>query len=581
MIADFHHYIPPAAIMMAGSFLLALCHKNNYLNIFLTLFIPILTLVHIWNLNTNPPSYEIAFLGFALKPIYFHSYSLIFGTIFCIAAIMGGCFSLANKQRFEIIPSYIYAGSALGVVFSGDMITLFIYWEIMAIASAIIIFMSRQSHAYQAALRYVYIHLLGGIILMAGIILLLLLTNHSNYIMLSEYINDTGTFDLWHLAAWLILIGILINAATPPFSAWLTDAYPESSPFGGVFLSAFTTKTAVFLLLTLFPGSTLFLYIGLIMIFYGIIYALLENDLRRILSYSIISQIGFMITGIGIGTTLALHGVASHAFCHILYKALLFMSTGSVLYMTGKSKCSELGGLSRSMKITTLCMIIGTLSMSAFPFTVSFISKSLISSAAGKEHLMWVWLLLLAGSAGVFLCALMIKIPWFRPAKNYQGVPPKDPPLTMQLAMLGLALLCILPAIPEFTPLTIYKLLPSPVTYQTYTASHILFQLQILFFSGLAFLIAKPLLKQTNTISLDFDWLYRSIGWKLLMYCKKHIATGYHHIKQFNANITRYITELICSTHGPEGVFARNWPIGTTLTWTIALLAVYLLLYYL
>ena len=169
---------------------------------------------------------------------------------------------------------------------------------------------------------------------------------------------------------WLILAGFLVNAGAPPLSAWLPDAYPESSWSGMVFLSAFTTKTAVYVLLRGFPGTELLIYVGLFMVFYGIVYAILENDMRRILAYSIVNQVGFMVTGIGIGTEMALNGAAAHAFTHIIYKALLLMSAGSVLYMTGKRKCTDLGGLFRTMPLTTVCGIVGALSISSFPADV-------------------------------------------------------------------------------------------------------------------------------------------------------------------------------------------------------------------
>ena len=244
------------------------------------------------------------------------------------------------------------------------------------------------------------------------------------------------------LPRWLILAGFLVNAGAPPLSAWLPDAYPESSWSGMVFLSAFTTKTAVYVLLRGFPGTELLIYVGLFMVFYGIVYALLENDMRRILAYSIVNQVGFMVTGIGIGTEMALNGAAAHAFTHIIYKALLLMSAGSVLYMTGKRKCTDLGGLFRTMPVTTVCGIIGALSISSFPLTSGFVSKSMISEAAGMQHLEWVWYLLAAASAGVFLHA-GIKFPWFVFFQRDSGLRPDDPPWNMRAAMIFFAVLCI------------------------------------------------------------------------------------------------------------------------------------------
>ena len=199
-----------------------------------------------------------------------------------------------------------------------------------------------------------------------------------------------------------------------------------------MFLSAFTTKAAVYVLLRGFPGAEILIYVGLYMMLYGIVYALLENDMRRILAYSIVNQVGFMVTGIGIGTEMALNGTAAHAFTHIIYKALLLMSAGSVLYMTGKRKCSDLGGLFQSMPITTVCGIIGALSISSFPLTSGFISKSMISQGAADERMVIAWFLLAAGSAGVFLHA-GIKFPWFVFFQKDSGLRPPDPPLNTHL----------------------------------------------------------------------------------------------------------------------------------------------------
>ena len=291
---------------------------------------------------------------------------------------------------------------AIGVSFAGDLITMFVFWELMALFSTVVVWCGGTESARAAGIRYAVIHLIGGIILKIGI----------EGLMIQTGSIEIRALNLDSFATWVIFVGVLINAAAPPISAWLADAYPESSPMGGVFLSAFTTKTAVLALILLFPGQPILIWIGLFMIFYGIIFALLENDMRRILSYSIVNQVGFMVTGIGIGTELALNGAAAHAFTHIIYKALLFMSAGAVLYQTGVRKCSELGGLFRTMPLTTICGTVGALAISSFPYTSGFISKSMISSSAAGEHLTLVWFLLVAASAGVFLHA-GIKFPWF------------------------------------------------------------------------------------------------------------------------------------------------------------------------
>ena len=366
--------------------------------------------------------------------------------------------------------------------------------------------------------------MLSGVLLLAGILGLSV---------------DTGSLALRSLStdtiyAWLILAGILINAGAPPLSAWISDAYPEASPSGTVFLSAFTTKSAVFALLVVFPGETILIPFGLYMIFYGIIYALLENDMRRILTYSIVNQVGFMVVGIGIGTTLSLNGAAFHAFAHIIYKALLLMSAGSVLWMTTRRKCTQLGGLYHSMRLTTVCAIIGALAISSFPLTSGFISKPMIPQAALNIEWVWLWLLLMTASAGVFLHA-GVKFPWFVFFQKDSGLRPEDPPFNMKLAMIIASALCILIGI---FPELLYTLQAWPVDFVPYTNAHVANKLQLLLFGGAAFFILLPLLKRTQTISLDTDWFYRL----LIPTAAKQLQYLWGKIHQY---LVRYITYAI------------------------------------
>ncbi len=574
---------PPSVIMILGGLLLPLLPKP--LRSTAVIAIPALTLLHIWNI---PPQAELTveYLGFDIQPLKTHDFTLIFATAFGIAAFAGGLFAVKHASTTELSAAYIYAGSAIGATFSGDYLTLFVYWEIMAIASTIVVLCGNSGKARSAALRYAAMHFFGGAIFLAGI------TAHYIYaetliiepfagiswaglteISLSEIsLGDIGVLG--------ILIGILVNAAAPPFSAWLADAYPESSPTGAVFLSAFTTKTAVFVLLTLFSGSSILITIGLFMVFYGIIYAMLENDMRRILSYSIVNQVGFMVTGVGIGGEMASFGVAAHAFCHIIYKALLLMSAGSVLLMTGRRKCSELGGLYNSMYLTTICGIIGALAISAFPWTSGFVSKSMISSAAGEAHLAITWFLLAAASAGVFLHA-GIKFPWFVFFQKDSGLRPKDPPANMRLAMVFMSVLCIAPAV--FPNELLYNMLPAENGYQPYTAEHVISQLQLLLFAGLAFFVFVQftgMLKRTETISLDMDWIYR-------VFLRKVFVAIWDILANVGISITGSITATlrkcernIFNLHGTTAPLGRNWAISQTVLYTAALLGVFLIVYF-
>lgn len=555
--------IPPGLILIAAGLLLPLVHMRARAAVLL--IAPLLTLLLVWQVPDGRVLVT-TFMGYEVVPVEGSALSRLFATIFAIMAFGGGLFSLNRDDAVELAAAFAYAGSAIGVAFSGDLITLFIFWELMAVGSTLVVWCG-GGEARRAGLRYAGIHLLGGVLLMAGV---------------AGEITASGTtaFDQMRadsLARWLILAGFLINAGAPPLSAWLPDAYPEASWSGTVFLSAFTTKTAVFVLLRGFPGEDLLIYVGLYMVFYGIIYAILENDMRRILAYSIVNQVGFMVTGIGVGTTMALNGAAAHAFTHIIYKALLLMSAGSVLYVTGKRKCTDLGGLFRTMPLTTICGIVGALSISSFPLTSGFISKSMISQGAADEHMMVVWLLLAAASAGVFLHA-GIKFPWFVFFQKDSGLRPDEPPWNMKAAMVLFSVLCIWLGV---FPQPLYQLLPAPVDYTPYTGAHVVFQLQLLLFSGLAFFLMLGWLKRTETITLDFDWFYRRFGralerefnikseeaWSAL------IQKAYGTVVRFFGAIYRH--------HGPEGILARTWPTGSMALWATLLLVAYLAFYYL
>ncbi len=421
-----------------------------------------------------------------------------FGYVFTINAFAAFLFAQHLEKAHEHVAALFYIGASLGAVFAGDLISLYLFWEVMAVASTFLILARKTERSFRSGFRYVLVHLFGGLCLLAGILL---------------YIHATGSvtfaaFTLHDWSTYLILFGFLVNAAAPPFSAWLSDAYPEATVTGGIILTAYTTKTAVYTLVRGFPGWEILMVVGCVMAIYGIIYAILENDMRRILAYSIINQVGFMVCGVGIGTAMALSGTVAHAFCHIIYKALLWMSAGSVLYLTGKSKCTDLGGLYKTMPLTMIFGTIGALAISSFPGFSGYTSKPMIIEAGVHEGFFWVWLILEIASAGVFLHA-GIKFPYFVFFAKDNGLRPGEPPKHMLTAMVLLSFICLFLG---FYPQPLYNILPYDVHFEPYTLEHTLNQLQLLMFSALAFFLLLPLLKRTETISIDSDWFYRKGG---------------------------------------------------------------------
>ena len=325
--------------------------------------------------------------------------SKVFAYIFTIMGVIGVIYSIHVKNDGEHFAAFYYVGGSLGVTFAGDFLSLFLFWEMMAFSSVFLVWFRKSPASIDSGFRYLLWHVAGGLILLAGIIIQYSASGDLSV----QYVPFHGWWptDLQSLASFLIVIGFIVNAAVPPFGAWLPDSYPAATVTGAVFMSAFTTKTAVYTLIRVCAGSEMLIVLGVVMAIYGVVYAVLENDARRLLAYHIISQVGYMVAGVGLGTPLAINGVVAHAFCHILYKSLLFMGTGSVLHVTGISKLTELGGLYKTMPRTMIYTVIGGLSISAFPLFSGFVSKSMTVTAFGEAHLTWAFMALMLASAAV------------------------------------------------------------------------------------------------------------------------------------------------------------------------------------
>ncbi len=490
--------LPPALIFICGAALVPFLNgrwKSGYM-----LLLPVVAFAILLDIPEKNIWVQ-EFWGIEIILGRIDKLSLVFGYIFTIMAFLGVLFALQVKDNLQHIAALVYAGSTLGVVFAGDFLSLYIFWELMAISSVFIVMAPRTAEAMAAGYRYILVHIVGGLFLLGGIIF---------------YVQNTGSLEFDYIGlsgagSWLIFLGIAVNAAAIPLHAWLPDAYPESTPTGSVFLSAFTTKSAVYLMARTFPGTEILIWIGAVMVSVPIFYAVLENDIRRVLAYSLLNQVGFMLCGIGIGTHLALNGAVAHAFCHIIYKALLFMSAGSVLYMTGRIKCTDLGGLYKTMPLTALFCMVGAASISAFPLFSGFVSKSMVVSASSHHHMVFIWLVLQFASAGVFHHA-GIKVPYFTFFGHDSGVRSQDPPWNMVLAMGIAAFICIFLGV---YPKPLYAVLPFPVDYAPYTAAHVVGQLQLLMFGALAFcllILSGYYPPEIRALNLDVDWFYRKGG---------------------------------------------------------------------
>lgn len=502
-------WVPPGLILILGALLIPFLKgkiRQGYM-----LLLPIVAFTSLLSMSEGT-GFVTSFLGYDLVFGKVDKLSLAFGYVFVIMTFIGILYALHVKNKGEHFSAVLYAGSALGVVFSGDFLTLFVFWELMAFSSVFLIWYGGNKKSYDAGFRYLLVHVFGGLVLLAGIIMRLVNTGSIEF----------GHIEFGSLDSYLILIGFMINAAVPPLHAWLSDAYPEASITGAVFLSAFTTKTAVYVLLRSFSGVEILIWFGAIMAVFGVVYAVLENDIRRLLAYHIISQVGYMVAGVGMGTLLAVNGSVAHAFSHILYKGLLFMGAGAVIHMTGRRKLTELGGLYRTMPLTLGLYMIGAFAISAFPLFSGFVSKSMVVSAAAHEHLAVIWLMLTLASAGTFL-STGLKLPYFTFFAKDTGIKAKEPPVNMLLAMGLAAFLNILIGV---YPAVLYNILPNPVDYIPYTPEHVVWSLQILLFTALGFFLLLNKLGGEPTISVDTDWFYRKGSKVFMWFVEKPLSTA-------------------------------------------------------
>ena len=550
----------PSLLIFAGAALLPLLPAN--LRRYWLVLVPLLGLGAILALPTGEFG-RFEFLGMELLAGRVDALSRVFLYAFGIILVIAAIFAMHVGDRVQHVAALVYAGSAMGAVLAGDLVTLYVFWELMAITSVWLIWRRGTDVSFAAGMRYLIVHALGGVLLLAGIIV---------------FYQTTGTIafdriDTASPAFYLILVAFLINAAVPPLHAWLADAYPEATVTGAIFISALTTKTAVYVLMRGYAGVDMLVWVGAVMCWYGVTYAVLANDIRRILAYHIISQVGYMICAIGLGTALALNGAAAHAVNNILYKSLLFMGAGAVIYMTGKSKLSELGGLYRYMPVTFLLFAVGAASISAFPLFAGFVSKGIIIEATALEGRGLINLMLFAAGAGTFL-SIGLKLLWFTFLGEDSGLRPREAPANMLLAMGLAAALCFIIGV---APGLLYAVLPAPMDYEPWTLGHVLKELQVLLFAGLAFFLLLRFVGGKNKIVLDVDWFYRGGGKQAVLAVRDAISEANTALRvRFMSGFSAW-TAVIKKRHGRDGKLARTWPTGSMAFWVGVLLASLLL----
>ncbi len=539
-------FVHPTSWFILGALLMPFARRLGVQKIWLVV-IPLLAMATIYRL---PDSFGVVnYLGFELQFGRVDKLTFIFLHVFTLMAVIGSIFALQVKESGQHIAAFLYVAGSLGVTLAGDYLTLFIFWELMAFASTFLIWYRKKKRSIEAGYRYLLVHTAGGLVLLAGIFLLYQSGHDLSFGILSQ--EGAG----W--AEYLVMIGFLLNAAAPPIHAWLPDAYPEATVTGAVFMCAFTTKTAVYVLLRAFPGFEVLAIIGACMALYGVAYAVIENDARRILAYHVVSQVGYMVCGVGIGTAMALNGVAAHAYAHIIYKALLFMGAGAVLEMTGRSKLSELGGLYRTMPVTMIFTIIGGIAISGFPLTSGFVSKSMIVAAAGYNHQTVLLVMLILAGVGTFL-SVGIKLPYFIWFGKDSGVRATEAPWNMQLAMAMAAFVCILFGV---YPAALYNMLPFAAEYHPYYAYHLSETFQLFGFTGLGFYLMVKYLQPHDVSNLDLDWFYRRGSVQFMRFAKGPVTAVNEWVSNVYQSIGLRLTKALAR--------AFSWFDKEGIDWTI------------
>lgn len=570
--------MPPSMILIVGGLLIGLLGSNQgfrqRVSQSLALALPLLSLAAVL---CAEGSFVVPFLEYQLELLRVDKVATLFGIIFSIAAFAGALYGLKTASYVELAAAFVYAGSAIGVAYSGDLVSLFVYWELMAVASTMVIWCAATTASRNAAFRYVMIHLFGGVVLFIGIVAYIAhVPVTGGYIELKAIGTD-------HISGWLILIGFLINAGAPPLWSWLADAYPEGSVSGSVFLSAFTTKTAVLVLWRCYPGEPILMYLGLAMVIYGVIYALLENDIRRVLVYSLVGQVGYMLAilgvgDVGVGDSYGREGVLAHAFTHITYKALLLMTAGAVIYATGKRKFTDLGGIAGAMPLVAVGAIIGGLSISATPFTAGFVSKALLLKGAAHADEGTVWFVLMFASSVAFLY-VGLKFPWFTFFHKYNDVEIKrSVPLNMKLAISLLSILCIVIGV---YPDLLFGLLPKEGKgYEPYTVQHIINQAQVLVCSAVVFFLVLKYLQPTARRTLDFDVIYRKLLPMIVVGFISTMNALYNAVLGKGRARLSKDASLVNNLHTRGGLLERTWPSSGMTFWAVIFLGLYLVFYY-
>ncbi|MDL0140113.1 Na(+)/H(+) antiporter subunit D [Halobacterium salinarum] len=518
---------------------------------------------YVWLVATGA-HLPVKLFGFHAILLNVDPFSTLMGLIFGLIGAAGVVYSYASDaENIQTAFALGYVGTSLGAVFAGDWLTLIFFWELMAATSTLLVW-HYGGKAVRAGFRYALAHGIGGTLLLAAII---------------WQFAETGTFLFGSvpggpetaglagsIAPVLAALGIGVNVGFVGLHAWLPDTYPRPHIAASVFLCVFTTKTGVYGLYRVFPehGNMAVAYMGGAMAVFGAMMALFQNDMRRLLSYHIQSQVGYMVAGVGIGSALAQAGAFAHVFNHILYKGLLFMTAGVIVYRTGEERLPKLGGLAREMPITAGAFTVAALSISGFPGFNGFVSKGIIISASHYMHAPLVTVgeftglqvLLLLGGVGTFMS--FIKFGYYAFFHGSYDGTVKDANRGQAAAMVAIAALCLGYGL---YPEGLFGILPIDVTtnppvghvYTTYTMSHLTEGVALAVLGVIGFVLVKAPLSGLGRVP-DVDAVYN----RVLFYGTRALVVG---VTELYAAVDRVVVAAASATadvvRAPDAVAGR------------------------
>ncbi|GAB6860057.1 Na(+)/H(+) antiporter subunit D [Haloplanus litoreus] len=532
--------VPPGLLVLAAAFVAGVAGRRlGHLVGGLT---TALVTVWIW---VVPQGTHFAGTLFGFDAVFFQvdPFSRVVGLVFAFIATVAVAYSWAtDASNRQTAYALTYVGSSLGAVFAGDWLTMVVWWELMAVTSTILVW-DYGGKAVRAGFRYAVLHGIGGSLVLGAIAW--------HYVSVGSFLFTAADGMVGTVPQVLAAVGIGVNVGFIGLHAWLPDTYPRPHIAASVFLCVYTTKTGVYAMYRAFPEGHLWIaYMGGAMAVFGAAAALLQNDMRRLLSYHIQSQVGYMVAGVGIGSALAQAGAFGHVFNHILYKSLLFMTAGAVVYSTGEENLKYLGGLARKMPVTAIAFTIAALSIAGFPGFNGFVSKGIVISASHYSFVKGplvvgdfytLELLLLLGGVGTFLS--FIKFGYYAFLHGpYEGDPVTPAPRPQQVAMILVAALCVFYGVFDGA---LFSLLPFDVTdetvvthvYHTYTVGHIVEGLALAAAGVVGFVVLKKPLSKVGRVP-DVDAGYNP----LVFYGTRALVVG---VTETYAAVDRVVVSLV------------------------------------